>query len=96
MNPEDTKNFIIMALVPGLLALSIYYLGLKKTPASIATLCELSFPFGAVIINWIYLDSPLTMTQIIGSVILIFSVTILNFPKNKSQPTTPIARVGRG
>ena len=40
---------IYLSLVPGILAMGIYYLGLTKTSASITSLVELIYPIGAVI-----------------------------------------------
>jgi len=74
---EDLATFSLMAAVPGFLALFIYYRGLKTTPASLATLCELAFPLGAIGINWVFLGSSLSGTQLAGAAILIGSVTVL-------------------
>jgi drug/metabolite transporter (DMT)-like permease len=41
-------RLVLPALVPGLLALVLYYLALRRTPASRATLAELAFPLTAV------------------------------------------------
>lgn len=79
LTPEHLKNFALMAFLPGLAALFIYYQGLEKTSASTATICELAFPFGAIFINWIFLDSPLNSLQIAGAVLLTVAVTVINF-----------------
>lgn len=68
-----------MAWGPGYLALVVYYKGLEGTQASVATLCELAFPVGAVLINWVFLDSPLSLQQILGAVLLVGSVTWLSY-----------------
>jgi len=82
---NDFWNFTTMALVAGLIALSIYYSGLKGTKASVAAICELSFPLGAIVINWIYLDSALSVSQLIGAVILIGCATKLSI--ENAEPT---------
>jgi drug/metabolite transporter (DMT)-like permease len=66
-----------MALLPGLLALLIYYRGLKSTTASIASLCELAFPITAIAMNWLILDVRLSGIQLLGAAILIAAVTAL-------------------
>lgn len=66
-----------MALIPGLLALLIYYRGLRSTTASIASLCELAFPITAVAANWLILDVRLSGIQLAGAGILIAAVTAL-------------------
>ncbi len=40
----DVPGLAGLALIPGLLALSLYYRGLQRTPAARATLAELAFP----------------------------------------------------
>src|SRR3712207_2410761 len=46
---------VLLALIPGLLALLLYYRGLSGTRASYATLAELAFPATAVVLNWTFL-----------------------------------------
>ena len=67
----------IIAILAGFVSLMIYYMGLKSTKASIATLCELAFPVAAVVVNWIFLDASLTAMQIVGTGILLFGITRL-------------------
>lgn len=44
-------GLILVAAIPGLLALLSYYRGLRTTPAISATLAELAFPLTAVVVN---------------------------------------------
>jgi drug/metabolite transporter (DMT)-like permease len=70
--------FVFMtAIIAGFLSLLIYYYGLRSTKAGIATLCELAFPFAAVIVNWIFLGETLSVMQIVGGLILLFAITRL-------------------
>jgi drug/metabolite transporter (DMT)-like permease len=74
-----------MALVAGLAALLLYYKGLKSTSASMASVCELSFPVTAVVLNWLVLKVSLSGTQLIGSAILVAAVTVLAFLNAREQ-----------
>jgi drug/metabolite transporter (DMT)-like permease len=74
-----------MALVAGLAALLLYYKGLKSTSASVASVCELSFPITAVVLNWLILKVSLSGTQLIGSAILVAAVTILAILNAREQ-----------
>jgi len=65
-----------MALVAGLAALLLYYRGLKSTSASMASVCELSFPVTAVAVNWLVLNITLSATQLAGAAILVAAVTV--------------------
>jgi drug/metabolite transporter (DMT)-like permease len=70
--------WIVLAIVlsTGSVAVFIYYFGLKRVPASHATLYELFWPLSAVLIDWLVNDRFLSPTQIIGAILLI-SVSIL-------------------
>jgi drug/metabolite transporter (DMT)-like permease len=68
-----------MALIPGLIALVLYYKGLQSTLASLASVGELAFPVTAVAANWLILDIRLTLSQILGGFALVTSVTALSF-----------------
>lgn len=59
-----------MVLISGLLGMSLYYRGLRRLPAHIASLAELFFPFSAVLINWIFLGKALVPIQIAGALLL--------------------------
>lgn len=76
---NDLPSFLCMAYVPGLLALFVYYRGMQVTRATVACWLELAYPLAAVAINWIFLGSKLSMLQIAGAIILIFSVAVMNY-----------------
>lgn len=71
---KDWSYLVIIALTSGVVSLFIYYKGLQLTKASVATLAELGFPLAAVIINYIFLKQGLLPMQILGMVILLFSI----------------------
>jgi drug/metabolite transporter (DMT)-like permease len=82
---SSMASVVAMALIPGLLSLLIYYRGLRSTPASIASICELAFPVTAVVVNWLILDVRLTTNQLSGSAILVASVTALAWVHTSEQ-----------
>ncbi len=87
---KDWIFVVIIAVLAGLLSLFIYYKGLKNTPASIATLCELGFPLSAVVVNWIFIpNSELTLAQIGGGLLLLGSITALSLQNARLQPPQP-------
>jgi drug/metabolite transporter (DMT)-like permease len=74
----------IIALSTGMVALWIYYQGLKRTKASISTIVELIFPLLAVFIDMYRFDTVLASTQYIaGSILLIaiYRISLLNTTK---------------
>lgn len=67
----------VLALVAGLAGLLIYYRGLRETPAAVATLCELSFPVTAIVVNAVLLDSPVSPNQVLGIALLWGAIALI-------------------
>lgn len=88
----EAPTLVALALVPGMLAVSIYYRGLRQTPASTATLAELSFPLTAVVLGFVLFDNPLNGSQWIGLAILAVSITALGLAGDKGQPMRSLGR----
>lgn len=74
-NGDVLKSILYVALVPGLLALILYYQGMKRTTASKTTFMELLFPVTAVTINTIVLKTPLMPIQAAAALVLLFAIT---------------------
>ncbi|WP_167177710.1 DMT family transporter [Saccharomonospora amisosensis] len=75
----------LLALVPGLLALSLYYVGMRATPAARATLAELAFPVTAALVSVTVLGATLSVTQWIGLVVVVASITGLGWHERGSE-----------
>lgn len=58
----------------GMVALLIYYYGLKKTPARVTTICELVWPASAVFIDVFYFHKGFSVTQGVGIVVLLYAI----------------------
>ncbi len=81
LNRIHMSNFPALAyisIVSGIIAMNLYYFGLKRTSASHAAIYELSLPVFAVIINSLFLGKFLTFIQLIGSIIIVLSVLMIN------------------
>ena len=63
---HDTVWIAVLALVTGLLALGLYYYGLKRTPAVAASLAELAFPVSAILVGYFKFGQSLTGWQWVG------------------------------
>jgi drug/metabolite transporter (DMT)-like permease len=88
---------ILLALIPGLLALLLYYRGLTGTRASYATLAELAFPATAVVLNWTFLGVGVSPNQVLGFVLLWGAVFVLGYLNAKSpapDPSAPVVGTG--
>jgi DME family drug/metabolite transporter len=66
LGSQDILPLVLLALIPGLLAMLLYYRGLRHTPAAAATLAELAFPLTALTVNAAAFDATLTVTQAVG------------------------------
>lgn len=73
----DVLPLIALALIPGLLALLLYYRGLRRTAASRATLAELAFPTTAALVGVLVLHDRFTATQWLGVGLVVAAVTAL-------------------
>lgn len=77
-------SLLAITFSTGVAAMLLYYYGLKRTPARIATVCELVWPASAIVIDYFYFHKTLSVTQIFGVVLLgvcIYKVTRLKTGK---------------
>jgi drug/metabolite transporter (DMT)-like permease len=78
-----------LAVVTGLAALSLYYIGLKRTPAMLSSVAELTYPAIAVIAGIYAYNSNLRWTQWVGVAIILATVTLLPFQRRRSVVAVP-------
>ena len=74
----DWVRLLLLAMVPGLAGLLLYYRGLERTPASIATFAELAFPATALLVNYFALGATIDGTQLLGFGLLWFTIALLH------------------
>jgi DME family drug/metabolite transporter len=77
---SDFAWIAVLAIVTGLVALSLYYIGLQRTPAIIAALAELTFPVTAAAVGYFAFDATLDGSQWLGvavttGVVLVLPIT---------------------
>ncbi len=68
-----------LSLIPGMFAMMVYYGGLARTPASATTFIELIYPIGAIILNTVFLHTPLETVQTGAGIMLLFAVAMISF-----------------
>lgn len=78
----------IISVTSGVVAMYIYYRGLSTSKASIATIAELGFPFGAVVVNYFFLDAILSPVQLLGMIALVFAIYKLVKVNNTEELVT--------
>ena len=68
-------------------AVFLYYYGLKRIRASVATICELAFPLTAVILEYFVHDKILDWVQWLGVAILLYSILRVTALQNNNSPS---------
>jgi DME family drug/metabolite transporter len=86
----DAPAIVLLALVPGLAALLLYYRGLRGTTASAATLAELAFPLTALVVNAIAFETVLSGTQLAGAALLAATVAALALADRRGAPAVGV------
>jgi drug/metabolite transporter, DME family len=81
---------VLLALVPGLLGLTLYYIGLRSTAAARATLAELAFPVTAALIGVGLLGTHLEPGQWVGLLVVVVSVTALGLRERTRRPVVRV------
>jgi drug/metabolite transporter (DMT)-like permease len=72
--PSQYLTLTTIALSTGMFALYIYYQGLKKTQAKVATILELTFPMLAIFIDASLYKTLLHPTQYLAALFLLFAI----------------------
>lgn len=65
---------LLIVLLPDLLGMALYYQGLQKTPASVATLAELCYPLTALMLGIFFQRATLSPGQGLGLGLLLLAV----------------------
>lgn len=92
-------RLIVIALSTGLVALWIYYKGLKYTQVKVSTILELFFPLVAVVIDIFLFDNILAPSQYFAAAILMlamYMVSMQNVRFDKKYSATIKSGAGRG
>jgi drug/metabolite transporter (DMT)-like permease len=87
---DFVPNLLAIAIVPGLLALLLYYRALSKTPASLATIAEMAYPVAATLIAsapppWGF-NQPIYPAQVLGTALLLGVIVFFNWTREKAAP----------
>lgn len=75
--------FIIIGLTTGSGAIFLYYFGLTRVKAIVATICELLFPISAIVFDYLFNDAKLTLVQWLSAGLMIFAIVNLNRERAK-------------
>ncbi len=75
---ENWLYFLIIGLTTGSGAIFVYYYGLRRVKAIVATISELLFPISAIFFDYIINDSMLSPIQLVSAAIMVFALIRLN------------------
>jgi len=78
---------VIISLTTGSGAIFLYYWGLTRVKATVATICELCLPLSAVILDYLVNGTRLGMWQWFGGLLLIGSILRITTMKNAPDPS---------
>jgi len=95
----DWMRLVLLALGSGLVAMILYYRGLRTTPAAVATIAELAFPATALIVNYIWLDATINGWQWAGFIILWGTIVLIHrapvlVPRGREIAAPPLPASG--
>lgn len=97
ISTSQMLRFLAIALSTGMVALFIYYKGLKHTEVRVATFLELVFPLTAVFIDVIYYKNILAWTQYLAALVLLFAIYRLSALNQAVVYSAPVIKgFGRG
>jgi DME family drug/metabolite transporter len=86
---HDSFWIAVLALVTGGAGLSLYYLGLRRTPAAVASLAELAFPATAILVGYLAFGATLRWTQLAGILTVTAVVTLLPVRQRRIMRISP-------
>lgn len=91
--------FVLIVFTSGAASMFVYYFGLRRVSASVATICEMFWPFSAVILDYFFNHNTLNTVQIIAAIIMVGAMYMV-VRRGKARGISFAARViageGRG
>jgi drug/metabolite transporter (DMT)-like permease len=88
MTLNQFAYLVAITFSTGLLAVLIYYFGLKRVLASRSAILELAWPASSVVIGYIWLHQGLTWSQGIAALVLVGIVYLIARDQTKQQTAT--------
>jgi drug/metabolite transporter (DMT)-like permease len=91
--PSTMKDMAGLLVVAAITPTFLYFAGLARTRASVATFAEMAQTLASLIITWGMLGEPLSVQQMLAGVVLLVAVFFINRAV-EVRPSLPHARAG--
>lgn len=92
---EQFAYLVAITFSTGLVALLIYYFGLKRVLASRSAILELAWPASSIIVGYVWLHQGFTWSQGIAAIILTGTIYLIAQDVNKTVPVKKAKNVRR-
>ena len=87
--PRNWIIFLIITFTTGSGAIFLYYYGLRKVKAMVATICELCFPLSAVVFDYIFHGRILSPVQWVSAAVMLLAIVRLSLG-GKTEPANQV------
>jgi drug/metabolite transporter (DMT)-like permease len=89
VTPQNWLLIVLIGLTTGSGAIFLYYFGLTRVRAIVATICELCLPLSAILFDYLINGSVLGLWQWIGAAILIAAIAMVSLRPARGSPPPP-------
>jgi drug/metabolite transporter (DMT)-like permease len=86
LHPAVLRDMVSLLLFAAITPTFIYFAGLARTRASVATFAEMAQTFASLLITWGVLGNALTPPQLIAGALLLVAVHFINRSVDEAQP----------
>lgn len=87
LEPSQWLTLVAITFSTGMVALALYYLGLRSVHASSASILELTWPLSAIALDFLIYGHTLTLTQWLGTAVLLFAIYQISRLETKPDQT---------
>ncbi len=96
INGVQWSIFLLIGVTTGSGAIFLYYFGLTRIRAMLATICELCFPVSAILFDYLVNDRVLSLVQWISAAVLVFAILKLSLEKEQAAKANTGKRIRGG
>lgn len=82
---QNWKIILLISITVGSGAIYLYYYGLKRVPAMLASICELCFPLSAIVFDYLFHNKMLSLVQWISVAVMLIAIININIASRKKN-----------